>query len=75
MLAQKKNARKEHFGGARGCLWAASGKKGVTEQGLGLRCPGGLRGAPGVCAKSGPAGGPGGGDFFWAYWGPKNEHF
>jgi len=35
---------KEHLRGARGCLWASSGKKGPKKQGLRLQCPGGLLG-------------------------------
>ena len=67
-----------HFAGQkkvdfRGALWPLRGsgpQRGLKEQGLRLRCPRGLRGAPGVCAQGGGLpGGPGGGvQQCWPFW-------
>ena len=58
------------------CLQVSSHQKGLKEQGLPLRCPGGLRGAPVVCAQVGPARGLGGvrnsGALFWLAWWPTH---
>jgi hypothetical protein len=66
--------KKEHFWGARGCLWALSGKKGVQKRGLRLQRPLGLPGGTWGVRQVGPCQGTQTGVLqwytFWAYWGP-----
>ena len=66
--------KSDDFWGARNCLWASTDERGLKKQGLPLRCPGGLRGAPGVCGQKGASQGAWRGvsewHSFWASRGP-----